>query len=275
MRRLFDRLPAPSPYGAGSRRPRRWGLGFVCAVSAASLLAQHHLFDSLKRFFASGAKPEYVDSIRRIIGIESALMMIGTVLSAFVVVWLVFSADRKLLSEIERLSDTEEELERSERNLKNVFDLLDEGIMIHDGESRIIDCNEGLLRMYGMTREQALSSSVLDLSQPGHTVSELRLLYERMAEGSVSRFEWNARKADSCDAFDVDVILKKGEWYGKSVFIAEIRDISARKKAEEALRSRTAELERFERLVVGRELRMVELKKRIGELEGQEAARNG
>ena len=41
---------------------------------------------------------------------------------------------------------------------------------------------------------------------------------------------------------------------------------------EEALRKRNNELERFEKLVVGRELRMVELKKQVAHLEEALAA---
>jgi hypothetical protein len=48
---------------------------------------------------------------------------------------------------------------------------------------------------------------------------------------------------------------------------AMFTDITERKLAEEALRKRNEVLEKFERLVVGRELRMVELKQRITQLE--------
>jgi len=43
-------------------------------------------------------------------------------------------------------------------------------------------------------------------------------------------------------------------------------DITERKMAEEVLKQRAAELERFHRLSVGRELQMIELKKQINEL---------
>jgi hypothetical protein len=54
---------------------------------------------------------------------------------------------------------------------------------------------------------------------------------------------------------------------------AAARDVTARKRAEEELATqrrreldRLAELEKFQRLTVGRELKMVELKKEIEEL---------
>ncbi len=43
-------------------------------------------------------------------------------------------------------------------------------------------------------------------------------------------------------------------------------EIAERKRVEEALALRVEELERFHRLTVGRELRMIELKRRINEL---------
>jgi CheY-like chemotaxis protein len=46
-------------------------------------------------------------------------------------------------------------------------------------------------------------------------------------------------------------------------------EISERKRAEEALAQRVEELERFNRLAVGRELRMIELKRQVNELSEQ------
>jgi two-component system sporulation sensor kinase A len=46
-----------------------------------------------------------------------------------------------------------------------------------------------------------------------------------------------------------------------------VRDITERKKADEKLKEKIDELERYKNVTVGRELRMVELKKRIKKLE--------
>ena len=59
-------------------------------------------------------------------------------------------------------------------------------------------------------------------------------------------------------------------------FLSAVEDISLRKQAEreltqalEELRRSNAELEQFNRLAVGRELRMIELKRQVNELSEQ------
>jgi len=51
--------------------------------------------------------------------------------------------------------------------------------------------------------------------------------------------------------------------------IVQHKDITESKQAEEALAQRVQDLERFNRLAVGRELRMIELKRQVNELSEQ------
>ena len=54
-----------------------------------------------------------------------------------------------------------------------------------------------------------------------------------------------------------------------------LRDVTKRRETEEKLREKMDELERFNKLMIGRELRMVELKKRIKELEEKLKTKEG
>jgi methanogenic corrinoid protein MtbC1 len=63
------------------------------------------------------------------------------------------------------------------------------------------------------------------------------------------------------------------EWEGKTANLASLRDITGRRQAEEALQNQAQELQqrnnelvRFNRVLVGRELRMIELKQEVNEL---------
>ncbi|MEA1956960.1 MAG: PAS domain S-box protein [Euryarchaeota archaeon] len=66
--------------------------------------------------------------------------------------------------------------------------------------------------------------------------------------------------------FPVELSLSAVKIKGKWNAIGIIRDIIERKRAEDALRKSIAELERFNRLAVDRELRMVELKREVNRL---------
>lgn len=64
---------------------------------------------------------------------------------------------------------------------------------------------------------------------------------------------------------------EEGEW-----LVAEINiDIAERKRMEKELESRVRDLEKFHKVAVDRELRMIELKQRIKELEARLAANHG
>jgi hypothetical protein len=69
--------------------------------------------------------------------------------------------------------------------------------------------------------------------------------------------------------FYADVHAAPFVFAGRACIMGFFHDTTQRKKVEEDLNKKMTELERFNKLTVGRELKMVELKNRIKELEGK------
>lgn len=92
-----------------------------------------------------------------------------------------------------------------------------------------------------------------------------RMIENAMINGS-SFFEWTHKRLRG-ELFPATVLLTRVEVDGKEFLEATVRDITERKKAEEVLSKRTTELEKMNEVMVDREMRIMELKKRVDALE--------
>jgi two-component system, chemotaxis family, CheB/CheR fusion protein len=150
-------------------------------------------------------------------------------------------------------------------------------------EGVITSWNASAERLFGYRAEEMIGQPIMILIPPDHRDEETEIL-ERLRRGErIEHFE-TVRMAKNGQRIDVSlsvspILDRAGRVIGASKIA---RDITERKEAEEVLRqihaelrSQTEELTRFNRVAVGRELRMIELKKEVNELCQQqgEAAR--
>jgi two-component system cell cycle sensor histidine kinase/response regulator CckA len=132
----------------------------------------------------------------------------------------------------------EEALKASEANYRSIFDAANDAIFVHDLETGdILDVNQKMLEMYGGTREEIrqlkvghFSSGIPPYAQ-GNAVEWLR----KAIQGKPQVFEWLAKARDG-RLFWVEVNLKRAVIGGKDRILAVVREITDRKRAEEALR---------------------------------------
>ena len=214
----------------------------------------------------SQALSEAIDRFLVRTTVGSIFLMALTAALAVLSTRTILATNRRLVNDLERLSAAEEALEISERNLRVLFDTIDDAVFVHDEEGRILEANEGAVRMYGVPVDVLKTLTAVDIT--GGEDAETRVaevLAEYRERGSL-RIDLQAQRRSDGICFDVEIYLTRGEWFGKPAIIAVVRDVTERRRTERSLRERTAELERFERLVVGRELKMIELKRRIAEL---------
>jgi PAS domain S-box-containing protein len=165
-----------------------------------------------------------------------------------------------------------EALRESERLLRLVIDLVPHFIFAKDAQSRHLFANRACAEASGLVPEQMVGRSDLDLvADRAQAEAFMRDDREVIASGK-ARFIPEERFTDRTGQMRILQTVKIpfiAPHTGERAVLGVAVDITERKQAEEALSQRAAELERFHRLSVGRELQMIELKKEINELSRQ------
>jgi PAS domain S-box-containing protein len=134
--------------------------------------------------------------------------------------------------------ESDEALLDSEHDFRQIFNSTTEAILIHDSETgKIIDVNETMLHMYGFTsKTEALEHSISDISAGDKQASMDRALalVQKASNEGPQVFEWLSRKTNG-KTFWAEVVLNRSMISGKNRVLAVVRDISERKRMEEAL----------------------------------------
>jgi PAS domain S-box-containing protein len=181
---------------------------------------------------------------------------------------------KRRITELEKLESEHkraEEALRKERDLlRTVIDNLPDYIYIKDKDGRYIVSNKAHAHFLGKETPEGII---------GKTVSELfpREMAEQYAADDQKVIQTGQpllnREEHSVDergnkAWNLTTKVPLRDSAGKVMGLIGIaRDITERKKIEDKLKKKMYDLEIFQKVAVGRELKMVELKKRIKELE--------
>jgi PAS domain S-box-containing protein len=125
----------------------------------------------------------------------------------------------------------QEALKQAQARYQELFESASDGIFISDLDARLTEVNESGCRMLGYSREEMLTKTIADLIPP----EDKERLWRHKAEllsGRTDIGEWTTVRKDGA-MLPVEVsakILPDRRWQGI------VRDISERKRAEEALR---------------------------------------
>jgi len=136
---------------------------------------------------------------------------------------------------------TEEQLRASDTRFKTLFESSMDATMLLAPEKGFLKGNPAAVEIFGCKDEAEFTTKTpADLSpeyQPDGRPSMAKaqeMIAIAVGKGSHS-FEWTHKRVDGREFF-ADVLLAKMEWEGQVVVQATVRDITERKKTEEALR---------------------------------------
>ena len=166
--------------------------------------------------------------------------------------------------DITGMKQAELALRESEERYRALFDSASVGIFVHNpATGRILQANQTGLAMAGCVTLQEFERVGFGPSPYSH---EDAIAWIRRAQNEgPQRFEWLGRRPGGEEVWE-EIRLQTIVLDGAERVLAIAQDITARKAAEAELLQRAAELERFNRASVGRELDMIELKRRINDL---------
>jgi PAS domain S-box-containing protein len=145
---------------------------------------------------------------------------------------------------LEVLERQAEALRVSEENYRQIFNATSDALFIHDATGRLVDVNDRVCGLFGYDRDTVSGMSVgeLSLGQAPYTQAEAEVRVRRALEEGPQVFEWRCRRRGG-ELFWTEVALRGGVIAGERRVIASIRDITERKRAEEAIHRLNEELE--------------------------------
>jgi PAS domain S-box-containing protein len=188
-----------------------------------------------------------------------------------------------IIRDITKRKKAEKEiLQLGNRNTRIIETLLD-GFILADTTGKILDVNPSYVNMTGYSKDELLTMNINQL-EVALNQTEIEERIKEMVNKGFARFNSNHQKKNG-EIIDLDVNTFAMQVNEQHVVAAFVKDITEHNKAEielekhrnnleelvkirtEEVDSKNAELQRMNKLFVGRELRMKELKNIIKKLQ--------
>ncbi|MFA5188748.1 MAG: PAS domain-containing protein [Patescibacteria group bacterium] len=160
-----------------------------------------------------------------------------------------------------------QKVKESEERYKVLFEASADGILIADIETKkFIDANPAICKILEYSRQELIGLGLKDIHPPDKII-DIVAEFEAQARGDKTLAENIpcVKKSGKIIYCDINTSLIMVE--GKKCNVGFFRDVSLRKKIDEETKEKNLELEKFNKLIVSREFKMIELKNKIKKLE--------
>jgi len=176
-----------------------------------------------------------------------------------------------MLNMMEDLQDAVAKLEKADREViflkeynENILESSPNPITVIKGK-QIEYVNNSFVSYFGETKNHYTSKDLMEV----FSSDEIPIIEELLQDFDEIKELKNKSRVFSASSFVIKKAEEEEEEEEERVGII-LQDITERKNAEKKLKEKLEELEEFKKITVGRELKMIELKDRIRELEGNQ-----
>ncbi|MDA8231905.1 MAG: PAS domain S-box protein [Magnetospirillum sp.] len=140
----------------------------------------------------------------------------------------------------------EDALRESERRFRVMFEQASDAMFLHDEKGRVVDVNEAACRTLGYSRDELIGAQpegyvIWSGQGPQGAIGPSGALEYVFSGGDVAECPIHRRKDGS--TFPVETIFRRLEFGGRQFILAVARDVTERKRAEDALKTARAAAE--------------------------------
>jgi PAS domain S-box-containing protein len=144
---------------------------------------------------------------------------------------LYFSA---VVEDIGKRKEAEEELKQSEERFRVLSQEVVEGLVLSEN-GRILDANRSLTEMFRYGFDELIGTDATGLVPPDYR----EMVGRRILEEDTSHYESRGLKKDGT-VFPIEIRPRHLPYYGRRIRVTSVRDLTERKRQEEALRQSEA-----------------------------------
>ena len=160
---------------------------------------------------------------------------------------------------------TQQRADASLKLFRTLVDRSSDGIEVIDPETgRFVDVNETTCRRLGYTRAELLTMTVPEVETVAVDAPSWRKMVEGIRRTGFKIIEGRHKCKDG-STFPMEVNVYSVQ-LDREYLIASVRDITDRKRAAEEIQTQLQELQRWHEAMLGREERVLELKREVNEL---------
>lgn len=168
--------------------------------------------------------------------------------------------------ELERMR-TEEELEASEKKFRSFVENASDVIYTLDEKGYFTYLSPNWSKILGHDASRSLGCHYSEFVHPEDVADYERVLLSVFSRSPVSRStEYRVRHSDTSWRWHASTVTVFTDESGKQIFLGISHDITEKKFTEKELAQKMAELKRWNEITLGREQRIMELKKEVNTL---------
>jgi PAS domain S-box-containing protein len=170
----------------------------------------------------------------------------------------------EIVGDLVMVSDLTEE-KTTQQKFQALIEAIPDAVTATDLKGAITYASKRTAAIHGYSSpDELIGINSFDLISPEEHGRAKENLKRTLETGTSGRVEYKMKKKDGNFFFgELSAALIKDDVGNPSAFIATVRDVTERRKMQDDLEKRTKDLEKLNKLMIGRELKMAKMKEEL------------